>query len=164
MRSRYPQAVASRAATARTNAPSACGLLFVRLAHVSRTRLAEVLEGMGLRPVEFAVLHQLAEAGGSTQLDLAGVLRIHPSNLVAVLDGLEDEGLLARVRDPVDRRRHVVDLTSAGAERLRQAQAAAREAEGELLEPLERSERAELERLLRRLAAHSCTGSGSGRC
>ena len=42
---------------------SACGLLFVRLAHVSRARLTEALEGMGLRPADFAILHHLAEAG-----------------------------------------------------------------------------------------------------
>ena len=47
---------------------SACALLFVRLAQVSSTRLTEALEGMGLRPREFAVLHHLAEAGPSTQL------------------------------------------------------------------------------------------------
>ncbi len=140
-------------------ASSACGLLFVRLAHVSRARLAEALEGLGLSPAEFAVLHHLAEAGASTQLALARALRIHPSNLVAVLDGLEAVGFLVRTRDPDDRRRHQVDLTTAGAAVMRRAQDAAREAERELLEPLGRSERAQLEALLRRLASHSCGGS-----
>jgi len=137
---------------------SACGLLFVRLAHVSRARLTEALEGMGLRPADFAVLHNLAEAGGATQLQLARALRIHPSNLVAMLDGLEARGLLVRARDPADRRRHVVALTKAGAKRLVAAQAAAEDAERQLLEPLEPAERVELEGLLRRLAAHSCGG------
>jgi DNA-binding MarR family transcriptional regulator len=141
---------------------SACGLLFVRLAHVSRARLTEALDGMGLRPAEFAVLHHLAEGGPSTQLALARALRIHPSNLVALLDGLEGSGLLERERDPADRRRHVVALTDAGREWLEAAQAAARQAERELLEPLEADERAQLEGLLRRLAAHSCAGPKPG--
>lgn len=143
---------------------SACGLMFVRLAHVSRARLTEALEGMGLRPADFAVLHHLAEAGTSTQLQLARALRIHPSNLVAMLDGLEAAGLLERTRDPADRRRHAVALTAAGARRLEAAQAAARQAEQELLEPLDPAERAELEGLLRRLAAHSCTGPKQRGC
>lgn len=140
--------------------PSACGLLFVRLAQVSRTRLTEALEGMGLRPPEFAVLHNLAEVGPSTQLQLARALRIHPSNLVALLDGLEAGGWLERTRDPADRRRHVVALTQAGAKLLVAAQAAAEDAERELLEPLKPAERSQLDRLLRRLAAHSCGGAG----
>jgi MarR family transcriptional regulator, lower aerobic nicotinate degradation pathway regulator len=143
---------------------SACGLLFVRLAHVSRARLAEALEGMGLRPADFAVLHHLAETGPTTQLMLARALRIHPSNLVALLDGLEAAGLLGRARDPADRRRHVVALTAAGAKLLVAAQEAAREAEQELLEPLEPAERAELEGLLRRVAAHSCVGPKKRGC
>ena len=117
---------------------------------------------MGLRPADFAVLHHLAEAGTSTQLQLARALRIHPSNLVAMLDGLEADGLLERTRDPADRRRHVVALTAAGAERLKAAEAAAHQAELELLEPLEPAERAQLEGLLRRLAAHSCVGPKRG--
>jgi DNA-binding MarR family transcriptional regulator len=152
----------NRTATKPAADTSACGLLFVRLAHVSRARLTEALEGMGLRPADFAVLHHLAEAGTSTQLALARALRIHPSNLVALLDGLEARGLLARTRDPADRRRHVVGLTTVGAEKLEAAQAAARDAEQQLLAPLGPEERGQLEGLLRRVAAHSCTGPKRG--
>jgi len=159
MSRRYPHAVRKPA-----KASSSCGLMFVRLAHVSRARLTEALEGLGLSPAEFAVLHQLAETGTSTQLALARALRIHPSNLVAILDGLEAEGHLVRARDPIDRRRHVVGLTEAGGERLLRAQEAAREAEAQLLDPLDSSERAELEGLLRRLAAHSCAAPRKNNC
>ncbi|MGI9020208.1 MAG: MarR family winged helix-turn-helix transcriptional regulator [Solirubrobacterales bacterium] len=114
---------------------------------------------MGLRPADFAVLHNLAESEGATQLLLARALRIHPSNLVALLDGLEAGGWLERTRDPADRRRHVVALTPAGAKLLVAARAAAEAAERELLEPLKASERVQLEGLLRRLAAHSCGGA-----
>jgi DNA-binding MarR family transcriptional regulator len=159
MTARYSPGVKQRTASKPIADTSACGLMFVRLAHVSRARLTEALDGMGLRPVDFAVLHHLAEAGTTTQLQLARALRIHPSNLVAMLDGLETAGLLERTRDPADRRRHAVALTGAGAERLRAAEAAARDAELDLLEPLEPAERAQLEGLLRRLAAHSCGGT-----
>lgn len=162
MTSGYASAMPPRTARRRKGA-SACGLMFVRLAHVSRARLTEALDELGLRPAEFAVLHHLAETGASTQLGLARALRIHPSNLVAVLDRLEDAELLDRRRDPADRRRHVVELTAVGADRLRRAEAAALAAEREILEPLAAAERTQLEALLRRLAAHSCGPRGE-RC
>ena len=164
MTSGYAPRVNQRTAAKPVADTSACGLLFVRLAHVSRARLTEALEGMGLRPADFAILHNLAEAGTATQLQLARALRIHPSNLVALLDGLEADGLLVRARDPADRRRHVVGLTAAGANRLKAAEAAAHDAEQELLEPLDDDERARLEGLLRRLTAHSCAGPRNKFC
>jgi DNA-binding MarR family transcriptional regulator len=137
-------------------APPACGLLFVRLAQVARSRLRDSLERMGIGPQEFAVLHQLAHTGGETQLGLARALRIHPSNLVAVLDALEEAGLLARVRDPADRRRHLVGLTAAGKRALAKADAVAQATERELLAPLGASERAQLHTYLIRLSSHAC--------
>ena len=130
----------------------------MRLAHVSSSRLTEALEGMGLNPREFAVLHHLAESGPSTQLEVARALRIHPSNLVSLLDGLESGGWIERTRDPADRRRHAVTLTDAGTKLLDAARTAAAGAERDLLEPLEPRERSQLEGLLRRVAAHSCGG------
>jgi DNA-binding MarR family transcriptional regulator len=135
---------------------AACGLLLLRLARAAGKRLAGALEGLGMSGQELAVLQLLAEIGPVSQQQLSEGLRIHPSNLVGVLDALEEEGLLGRARDPADRRRHLVGLTPRGLKRLSQAQAAARAAERELLAPLAAEERAELHSFLRRLAAHSC--------
>ena len=135
---------------------AACGLLILRLARASGRRLASSLESLGMSGQEFAALHLLGDAGPVSQQQLSEGLRIHPSNLVGLLDALEDEGLIGRTRDPADRRRHLVGLTPIGLRRLAQAQKAAIEAERELLEPLSAAERAELGSYLRRLAAHSC--------
>ncbi len=139
----------------------ACGLLFVRLAQIARSRLRTALERMGIGPQEFAVLHQLAHTGGETQLGLARALRIHPSNLVGLLDNLESGGLLARVRDPADRRRHLVGLTTTGKRALAKADAAAQATERELLEPLGPKERELLHGLLVRVSSHACSESRS---
>ena len=138
------------------SAEAACGLLILRLARASGRRLAQALDGLGMRGHEFAVLHQLSESGPLSQQQLGEGLRIHPSNLVGLLDTLEADGLIARARDPADRRRHLVELTARGRDRLERAQQAALAAERDLLEPLSPAEREQLYVYLRRLAANSC--------
>ncbi|HEX6116782.1 MAG TPA: MarR family transcriptional regulator [Solirubrobacterales bacterium] len=138
------------------SAEAACGLLIMRLARASGRRLAASLESLGMTGHEFAVLHLLHDSGPLSQQQLSQGLRIHPSNLVGLLDALEADGLLARTRDPADRRRHIVAVTPAGLERLATAQRAAIEAERELLAPLSAKERGELLSYLRRMAASSC--------
>ena len=143
-------------ATTTKSAEPACGLLILRLARASGRRLTDALEGLGMRGHEFAVLHHLAESGPLSQQQLGEALRIHPSNLVGLLDALEADGLIVRPRDPADRRRHLVELTEAGQRRLQSAKRAALEAERDLLEPLSARERTALQSYLRRLASHSC--------
>lgn len=138
-----------------------CGVLFARIARVSQRRLASALEPLHLRPHDFAVLRHIALGGELSQQDLCRVLRIDPSNLVGLLDGLEAEGLIRRSRDPSDRRRHLIGLTAEGSRRLEQAGSVVIEVEHELLAPLAASERRQLEALLDRLATHAC-GSGRG--
>lgn len=140
-----------------------CAVLLVRLARVSRYRLKRAFSAMDMRTHEFALLHFLSEAGPLSQQQLGNALRVDPSNLVALLDGMEAAGSLVRRRDPADRRRHLVQLTAAGRKRLQTAERAALESENEMLEPLSSSEREQLQGLLARIASHSCSGSGKGR-
>ncbi len=138
-----------------------CGLLLSRLARAANSALAGALERIGLRAVHFAILHRLADAGPSSQAELATALRIHASNLVRVLDELEEAELIARERDPEDRRRQLVVLTRPGGAVLRRAERAAEQVEAELLASLSPAEQAELGRLLGRVAAHACSRSCS---
>lgn len=150
---------------AQSSGPEAegCGLLLSRVARAANRSLACALGTLGLRGQQFAVLHRLAEAGPLPQADLAASLRLHASNLVRVLDEIEELGLVGRERDPTDRRRQLVALTPAGAAMLRRADRIAAETERELLAPLNAAERAQLRSLLARVAAHACaykTGEG----
>ena len=130
-----------------------CGMLFARLAHLSRVHFAEALERTELSPAEFALLHQLDSGGPASQLTLSRALRIHPSNLVGLLDGMQRRGLLVRARDPDDRRRHLVELTPAGVTLLVTAKRAAANAEEELLAPLRLRRRDQLQTWLIQIAA-----------
>ena len=118
------------------------------------------LSSSGLRWPEFAVLHHLEAQGPTAQRDLAGGLRIHPSNLVALLDQMERRELLARRADPEDRRRHRVELTDAGRQALDRARRATETAERDLLAPLSPGERRRFHALLVRLTAHTCDRRG----
>jgi DNA-binding MarR family transcriptional regulator len=127
---------------------------------MSGYRLSEALAALGMRTHEFAVLHHLNQAGPLSQQELGRALRINPSNLVGLLDAFEADGLVVRPRDPADRRRHVVELTSPGERRLGQAKRAAEAAERDLLAPLSEAERREFKAMLERLASHACAGTG----
>ena len=142
---------------------SGFGLLIFRLARASAWRLGRSLNESGLRWPEFAVLHHLDAQGAVSQRDLALALRIQPSNLVALLDQLEDRRLLARSPDPADRRRHRVELTADGRRAVKRAREATRRAESELLGPLSDGERREFRALLVRLTAHTCDRGAAGR-
>ena len=86
-----------------------------------------------------------------TQHELARALRIEEPTLTRNLDGVEQEGLVVRRRDPNDRRAVSVELTEAGrakhAEMLRAVQAFNRR----LLSGLNESEIEELRALLAKL-------------
>jgi DNA-binding MarR family transcriptional regulator len=131
-------------------------LLMVRLARTAGYRLGEALAAMEMRTHEFAVLNHLSESGPLSQQELGLALRINPSNLVGLLDLLEADGLLVRVRDPHDRRRHLVTLTAVGRRRLVRAWETAAAAEADLLSPLSDHEREQLRSMLERLAGHAC--------
>jgi DNA-binding MarR family transcriptional regulator len=118
--------------------------------------MGAALAALEMQPHEYAALQALAEEGGISQAELAATLRIHPSNLVALLDGLEADRLIERRRDPNDRRRQLLGLTLGGRDRLERARGAVEDAEHELLSPLGDADRARLHDYLGQLASHAC--------
>jgi DNA-binding MarR family transcriptional regulator len=152
--------ISEKARTGRTDGAAGCALLLFRLARATGYGVGEALAALDMRTHEFAVLHHLRQAGPLSQQELGAALRINPSNLVGLLDALQADGLVVRPRDPVDRRRHVVDLTAAGRRRLAQAKRAVEATEQELLAPLTGPERAQLQTLLERLANRACAAKG----
>jgi len=101
----------------------------------------------------FVTLSYLHDHPSAPQQDLGDVFCIDASNLVLLLNELEDADLAARRRDPSDRRRHLVRLTATGEQALERAERAQEEIEAELLRALSTAERATLRRLLARALA-----------
>src|SRR5207302_3202943 len=102
----------------------------------SQALVAEALADEGMRRQHFTVLTSLAEQGEASQATLGRRLWIDPSDLHAIVGELERDGLLARVRDPEDRRRNVVRLTTAGRAALKRLDALIDQAQRDFLSPL----------------------------
>jgi MarR family transcriptional regulator, lower aerobic nicotinate degradation pathway regulator len=71
-----------------------------------------------------------------------------------VLNELERDGFVARVRDEQDRRRNSVALTASGADALKELDQRVELAQRTLLAPLSADESSKLTRLLTRLVDH----------
>jgi DNA-binding MarR family transcriptional regulator len=122
--------------------------LLDHLARLMRLRTESALAPVGLRPRHLVVLTVLRDQGSPTQQALAAALQSDRTNLIGVLNELETDGLILRRRSAEDRRRHFVELTDAGTERLAQAEAALTAAEDEVLSALDADQRETLYQLL----------------
>jgi DNA-binding MarR family transcriptional regulator len=108
---------------------------------------------LDLTPPQTGLLRAVAQAPGSSQQALAELLGTPATRLVALVDGLEERGLVERRRNPADRRLHAVHLTDAGTALLRDIGRIAREHDDAVLASLGADERARLHELLSKLAA-----------
>ena len=116
--------------------------------------VSEALAEAGVRKHHFTVLTALSESGAVSQAELGRRLWLDRSDLHAVLNDLEREGWVARVRDEADRRRNLVELTPEGTDELVRWDARVEAAQDALLAPLSAAERRELAALLERVVAH----------
>jgi DNA-binding MarR family transcriptional regulator len=124
--------------------------LIEHLARVAR-RAYDTGQAPGcLRPRHLIALSVLHERGPLSQQALGEALSLDPSNVVGLLNELEQRGLVARQRDPADRRRHIVSLSAAGTSELQVPDAELTRVEDDLLAALSPAERAQLRDLLTR--------------
>ena len=126
--------------------------LLKRLGFAAKERGMAAYEETGLHPYHFGVLLVLDEGSRETQGSIADALGYDRGQLVGLLDELEEQGLVERKRDPNDRRRHLVRLTSEGKKELRGLRTMAKRLDDEFLAPLSDEEREALHALLLRLA------------
>jgi DNA-binding MarR family transcriptional regulator len=106
-----------------------------------------------LKVRSFSVLALASSGANPSQRDLAEFLRLDPSQVVALVDALQERGLVERRPDPRDRRANVVVATEAGRTLWAAADAAARASERTLHAGITDEERESLTDLLRRIAS-----------
>ena len=120
-------------------------LLMIKLGRITLHRFSEALQPFGIRPRHVAALIELRDNGELTQQGLCGYLHLDPTNLVAILNELEQRGYAKRRRDPKDRRRHIVHVTKKGLAVIDRVSEVMDGVEEELLADLEPAEREQLE-------------------
>ncbi|WP_341720104.1 MarR family transcriptional regulator [Micromonospora sp. FIMYZ51] len=106
----------------------------------------------GLKARSYSVLALAADEARPTQRELAEFLRLDPSQVVALVDGLEQRRLIERQTDPADRRANVLVATDAGRDLFARAQESARAVELGLLATVTPEDHERLAELLRLLA------------
>ena len=123
-------------------------LLMIKLGRITMHRFTEALEPFGIRPRHVAALIELRDRGELTQQSLCGQLHLDPTNLVAILNELEQRGYAVRRRDPEDRRRHLVEVSKKGIALIEKVSEVMDGVEDDLLDGLDSAEREQLEGLL----------------
>jgi DNA-binding MarR family transcriptional regulator len=121
-------------------------VLVTQLSRFIYRRTSEDL--LGMRVKEFASLAILREHSPVPQQELGEILCVDANNLVLLLNDLEAREFALRRRDPSDRRRHLVEITAEGIRALGAAEKGIESVEDDVLAPLTRDERTELQALL----------------
>jgi DNA-binding MarR family transcriptional regulator len=132
----------------------ASSVLIAQLARGTRRRIEQAVAPLGLRPRELLALQHLRDRGPAAQQTLVELLAVDATNLVAVLNRLEDAGLIGRRRDRADRRRAIIELSPQGARLLADLDRAFRQIDDEVLATMTASERASLNGLLAQAVEH----------
>ena len=132
----------------------ASSLLIAQLARGTRRQMEQAIAPTGLRPTELLALQHLRERGPSAQQALAELIGIDATNLVAVLNSLEDGGLIDRRRDRADRRRAIIALSPQGEQLLTDLDRSLLRVDDQILAPLTGTERQTLHALLAKAVKH----------
>jgi DNA-binding MarR family transcriptional regulator len=111
----------------------------------------ELASTLGLRGREFMVLTMLLASEDLSQQQMATYMSLDPTIMVSLIDRLEREGLCERLRNPADRRRHVVRVTAKGRRLHAQARGLIDRIEDEIFAPWSAEERAQVAELMDRV-------------
>lgn len=108
-----------------------------------------------ITPGQFGVLTLIRQNPGLNQSGLARLLGIERSTMVAVIDGLEERGLVARKKSGSDKRAYLLALTKAGNALLARVEPKVRRHEKRIAADLDTDEVASLVHLLKRVAENA---------
>lgn len=122
--------------------------LTARLAAKGNAHANKMLEEVDLNVRQFSVLALAASELKPTQREMSSFVALDPSQIVALVDTLEDRNLVKRETDRRDRRSKNIVATPEGEKLYRRARSITMTAEDHVLGKLTTSERDQLRELL----------------
>jgi DNA-binding MarR family transcriptional regulator len=132
--------------------PGDLAFLIAQVGSHAQHSFGKQVDPLGLRLAHVGVLKAIYAADGLTQRELGETLGMFPSNLVRLIDELEEKGLVRRGNNAFDRRSYTLGLTKQG-QGMTSKLIALTEAHGDhICAALNPPERRELTRLLRKIA------------
>ncbi|HEY4114434.1 MAG TPA: MarR family transcriptional regulator [Rhizomicrobium sp.] len=124
----------------------------LRLAYIAISRhFTRAMAHLDLTQKQTGVLWLIGANGGVSQIMLAKELDMDRASMMAIIDKLEDRGLITRERSRHDARRQELFLTPKGRKMLAQSKAALAKHEHWMTSRFSDAEAAELKHLLRRI-------------
>ena len=127
--------------------------LVAQLGAYAAERFGERAAALDFTRPQAGLLRLISREPGQSQQAVARRLGTPPSRLVALVDGLEQRGLIERRRNPGDRRNYALHLTAAGEQAMTDLSQVSLEHEQAIAAPLTPAERAQLSKLLGKLAS-----------
>ena len=126
--------------------------LVAQLGAYAAERFGERAAALDFTRPQAGLLRLISREPGLSQQAVARRLGTPPSRLVALVDGLEQRGLIERRRNAGDRRNYALHLTAAGEQAMAALSQVTLEHEQAITAPLTQAERAQLSKLLGKLA------------
>lgn len=130
------------------------GHLIRRLQQIAVAIFMQETAESTVTPVQYAVLHTLAERPGIDQRTLARGVSFDTSTIGGVVDRLEARGLLTRSNSPDDRRVRLLHLTAEGEALLAQLTPPMQRTQDRILESLSAAERRDFVRMVQKVIEH----------
>ena len=126
--------------------------LIAQVGSHSQSSFGKQVDAFGLRLAHVGVLKAIFQASGLTQRELGDALEMFPSNLVRLIDELEEKALVRRGKSTEDRRSYTLQLTGKGQGVALELITLTRAHQDRICTSLAPAERQELTRLLQKIA------------
>jgi DNA-binding MarR family transcriptional regulator len=123
-------------------------MLLVIVGRQIAARVRPAFEAVDLNARHIELMMVLSRYGSTSQQQLAEALRVDPSIMVGLLNELERDGMVRRIRDSRDRRRHLVEISPQGLATLADNRVTIEAAEDAAFAALADDDRRTLRRLL----------------
>ena len=141
-------------------APSSLGFLLSQVGIHAARQFAERIAEVDLHPPLFRVLNLIDAAEGRSQQAIGEAVDVPASRMVALVDELEQRGLVERRPHPTDRRVRALYLTAKGRKTLARGRQIAAAHEKALTRGMAAADRKRLTQLLQKIVDEQTIGRG----